>query len=92
MMVHQGSLGTYFPACDWNRRREVGRLRPVRLRAGGVVYALAWVGEGVLWGVTDGGVVRWDVGAGSRGVREEAGLDVDAVKEGAAAVAVGRAR
>ena len=41
-LLHQGSLETYFPACDWNRRKGLGRLRPVRLQAG--IGGKGWAG------------------------------------------------
>lgn len=96
-LLHQGSLETYFPACDWNQRKGLGRLRPVRLQVGGgrgggggkaavggredVVYGLTWVSETTLYAVTDRGLVRWDVGPKAEGGREELKLAYDAWSE-----------
>ena len=75
-LLLQGNLETYFPPCDWNQGKELGRLRPVKLRNQGVVYSMLWVGETSLYAVTDGGLVRWDVSApGSRG-EVETGLSL----------------
>ena len=95
-LLHQGSLEHYFPACDWNQGKGLGRLRPVRVRSAGVVYAMCWVGESVLYAVTDGGLVRWDVGPRADGGKEFLRLEYDAWKETAVAaplvgVGVGRA-
>ncbi|KAL8793390.1 MAG: hypothetical protein Q9195_003976 [Heterodermia aff. obscurata] len=84
-LLHQGALEHYFPACDWNQKKGLGRLRPVRVRSAGVVYAMCWVGECVLYAVTDGGLVRWDVGPRADGGKEELRLEYDAWKETAVA-------
>lgn len=84
-LLHQGSLEHYFPACDWNQGKGLGRLRPVRVRSAGVVYAMCWVGECVLYAVTDGGLVRWDVGPRADGGKEVLRLEYDAWKETAVA-------
>lgn len=85
-MLHQGGLEHWFPAVDFNKRKELGRLRPVRLKGEGVVYGLVWVGETTLYAVTDGGLVRWETGHLAEGAREELSLQYDAWKETAVAM------
>ena len=50
-----------------------------------MVYAMCWVGECVLYAVTDGGLVRWDVGPRADGGKEVLRLEYDAWKETAVA-------
>ena len=62
-LLHQGSLETYFPACDWNRRKGLGRLRPVRLQAG--IGGKGWGGG--IGGKGAGGGIEGKGAIGGRG-------------------------
>ena len=77
-LLHQGGLEHYFPHVDYNVRKQLGRLRPVRLKPEGVVHKLCWVGDTTLYAVTDEGLVRWDCGHLSEGSREVLTLQYDA--------------
>lgn len=79
-LLHQGGLEHYFPAVDYNTRKELGRLRPIKLKPEGVVHSLCWVDETMLWAITDRGLVRWDCGAMADGSRRELSLQYDACK------------
>ena len=76
--LHQGGLEHYFPAVDYNSRKEIGRLRPVKLKSEGVVHSLCWVGETTLFAITDRALVRWDCGHLADGARRELSLQYDA--------------
>lgn len=89
-MLHQGGLEHWFPKVDYNARKGVGRLRPVRLRCEGVVYSMVWVGETTLYAVTDRGLLRWECGVLAEGGREELALQYDAWKETAVAMGMPR--
>lgn len=85
-LLLQGGLEHYFPTVDYNTRKELGRLRPVRLRPEGVVHRLCWVGETTLYAVTDRGLVRWECGHLAEGTRQELTLQYDAWPETAIAM------
>ena len=74
-LLLQGGLEHYFPAVDYNPRKEIGRLRPVKFKPEGVVHSMCWYGETTLWAVTDGGVVRWDCGPMAKGSRHELAIE-----------------
>ena len=77
-LLHQGALELYFPKRDYNSRKGMGRLRPVRLRSEGVIHSLFWANETTLYAATDEGLVRWDMGHKSSGERENLSLAFDA--------------
>ena len=57
----------YFRQQEYNARRKIGRLRPVKLPSRGVVHSMQWMNETVLYAMTDQGLVRWDLGGMSSG-------------------------
>ena len=69
-MLSQGPFEPYFPARDFNRRKDFGRIRPVRLPAQGVVHSLHWVDRENLFALTDRGLIRWYIGHSRSGKRE----------------------
>ena len=77
-LLHQDGLEHYFPSVDYNARKELGRLRPVKLKPEGVVHQMCWVGDSTLYAVTDGGLIRWDCGHLAEGCREVLTLQYDA--------------
>jgi len=91
-LLLQGGLEHYFPTVDYNVRKELGRLRPVRLKREGVVHILCWVGETTLYAVTDRGLVRWECGHLAEGTRQDLTLQYDAWPETAIAMPLGGPR
>lgn len=77
-MLLQGALETYFPTHDWNKQKNIGRLRPVKLPSVGVVHSMLWVNEAKLYAMTDRGLVKWNVGHMCSGDREYLSMDYDA--------------
>lgn len=75
MLLHQGSLEHYFPAFDYNAKKEVGRLRPTLLSMEAVVHSMVWADEKVLYAFTDRGLIKWDMGHRSAGERMEAAVN-----------------
>ena len=71
MLLHQESLEEYFPVCDYNRRKRMGRLRPTRLSTEGVVHRMVWVDENNLYATTDHGLVKWNMGHLSVGKKRD---------------------
>ena len=80
-LLHQGELQHYFPACDYNTRKGIGRLRPTLLRSEGVVHKMLWANETQLYASTDQGLAKWDIGYMSDGRREELSLAYDVLPE-----------
>ena len=76
-VLHQGELQHYFPACDYNMRKGIGRLRPTLLPSEGVVHKMLWTSETQLYASTDQGLVRWDIGHTGKGRRETLSLTYD---------------
>ena len=76
-MLDQGDLQHYFPACDYNMKKDIGRLRPTLLPSEGVVHKLLWTNETQLYASTDQGLVKWDIGHMSEGRREDLSLAYD---------------
>lgn len=73
----QGELQHYFPACDYNMRKGIGRLRPTLLPSEGVVHKMLWTNETQLYASTDQGLAKWDIGHMSEGRRENLSLAYD---------------
>ena len=73
-VLHQGDLQYYFPACDYNTRKGIGRLRPSVLPSQGVVHKMLWTNETQLYAATDQGLVNWNIGHMSEGAREKLSL------------------
>lgn len=74
-MLLDGALELYFPPRDYNRRKGFGRIRPSLLSiAGGVVHSMRWVGEGILFAVTDRGLSKWDLNCTLESEEEELSL------------------
>lgn len=80
-LLHQGMLQHYFPARDYNPRKDVGRLRPIKLSTEGVIHNMLWADESKLYATTDRGLVRWDMGHLCVGEREDLSLAYDAWPE-----------
>lgn len=72
LLLQQGSLEHYFPVCDYNARKGIGRLRPTRLSTEGVVHSMVWVDENNLYATTDHGLVKWNMEHLSSGQRRQA--------------------
>ena len=91
-MLDQGDLQHYFPACDYNTKKCIGRLRPTLLPSEGVVHKLLWTNETQLYASTDQGLAKWDIGHLSEGRRENLSLAYDVLPESVAAsrVSIGR--
>ncbi|KAF2687126.1 hypothetical protein K458DRAFT_186123 [Lentithecium fluviatile CBS 122367] len=75
----EGVPGDYafIEGCGWQFyqngefERDCVMLEPVELECKGVVFGLEWRTEDELWGWTEEGVVRWNVGVGATGKRGE---------------------
>ena len=80
-VLHQGDLQYYFPVCDYNVRKGIGRLRPTLLPSQGVVHKMLWTNETQLYASTDQGLAKWDIGHRSEGARENLSLAYDAWPE-----------
>ena len=91
-MLDQGDLQHYFPACDFNMIKGIGRLRPTLLPSEGVVHKLLWTNETQLYASTDQGLAEWDIGHMSKGRREYLSLAYDVWPETVAASRVTRER
>ena len=76
-VLHQGDLQYYFPVCDYNIRKGIGRLRPIMLPSQGVVHKMLWTNETQLYASTDQGLAKWDIGHMSDGGRENLSLAYD---------------
>ena len=67
--LHQGGLEYYFPPRDYNARKGFGRIRPIMLPHQGVVHAMKWINDNVLFALTDKGLVKWSIGSLALGRR-----------------------
>ncbi|KAL9608924.1 MAG: hypothetical protein Q9167_006264 [Letrouitia subvulpina] len=74
LLLCQGGRQHYFPVRDYNERKKLGRLRPVRLPSTGVVYSMSWRDESTLYATTDQGLVRWEMDHMCQGWRETISL------------------
>ena len=83
-MLDQGDLQHYFPVCDYNTKKCIGRLRPTLLPSEGVVHKMLWTNETQLYASTDQGLAKWDIGHLSEGRREELSLAYDVLPESVA--------
>ena len=69
-MLSQGPYDAYFPPRDFNKPRDLGRIRPVLLPSQGVVYTMQWTDRDNLFAVTDRGIAKWYVGHLKAGRRD----------------------
>ena len=76
-VLHQGEMQHYFPTCDYNVRKRIGRLRPTLLSSEGVVHKMLWTNETQLYAASDEGLVKWDFGHMSAGRRQTLSLAYD---------------
>ena len=67
--LHQGDLAHYFPPRDYNAQKGYGRIRPILLPPQGIVHAMKWINDKVLYALTDKGLVSWNVGPRASGKR-----------------------
>jgi hypothetical protein len=72
----------YIQGCGWHFYRcgefagACVILKPVKLECTGVIFGLEWRNEDELWGWTEEGVVRWNIGVGAKGRRGKFALEV----------------
>ena len=88
-IFHHWSLQNYFPTCDYNTRKCIGRLRPTLLPSEGVIHKLLWIDETKLCAISDRGLAKWDIGHMSDGRREILPLENDVWPETAVATGEG---
>lgn len=87
-LLNTGELQQYFPACDYNMRKGIGRLRPTLLSSEGVVHKMLWTNETQLYASTDQGLAKWDIGHMSTGQRGHLSLAYDVWPETSVATQV----
>src|SRR5947207_5084866 len=67
---------------EQHRVDGVGKLYPQILPKAGVVHKLIWVNNDILYGLTDRGLVRWDISVYSTGKRTHSVMDLRQERKG----------
>lgn len=71
-LLVDADLSTYFPRQDYNAAKGFGRIRPTLLSSSAsVVHSMFWIGDDILFAITDQGLSRFDVSPLSEGLHED---------------------
>ena len=74
-LLSDADLSTYFPRQDYNAAKGFGRIRPTQLSSSaGVVHSMFWIGDDILFTITDRGLSRFDVSPLCEGHHEDMSL------------------